>query len=89
MALRQGNDHADLLRERRRELGLPVRPRRCCCASVVVDRSSWWCSPWVERLAVAVVAAREGQLDQHIAQLLPIEQRVNSARQRLQTIRQH
>ena len=90
MALRQGNDHADLLRERRRELGLPSAPTTLLPARrlLLIGSSVGGVLLGLSVLLLLWLRLEKAQLDQQVAQLLPIEQRVNSARQRLQAIRQ-
>ena len=90
MALRRGDDQADLLRERRLELGLTVAPRPLLSARrlLLIGSSLGGVLLVFSVLLLFWLRLEKAQLEQQVAQLQPIEQRVNSARQRLQAMRQ-
>ena len=90
MALRRGDDQADLLRERRLELGLTSAPRSLLPAGrlLLIGSSFGGVLLVLSVLLLFWLRLETAQLEQQVAQLQPIEQRVNSARQRLQVMGQ-
>ena len=87
MASRSPIAHPDLLSQRRLELGLPATPQRMQPARplLLFGAGIGGALVVISALLVAVLSLREASLQAEIDSLLPFEQRVLQARQRLQS----
>ena len=90
MALPPSAEAADLLRERRRELDLPAGPEplRPARRLLMIGSAGGALLLLLSVLALVWLQFQKGALEQQVTALEPIEQRVNRARQRLQSLRQ-
>ena len=90
MAQRYGDDAADLLRERRLELGLSPTVERLLPSRrlLLVGAGFGGVLLLFSAFALFWLRLEQSKLAQQVSKLQPVEQRVTSARQRLESMRQ-